>query len=122
MTETKVDLSVYPYELRVYIAERHKECTDGNQADFRPTYQPELDSITEVCVDQWNRGQSLIEEMTEQEHEQCKALFYLEHREFAEIRKNKLRTIWWDAYEYMVPAYVSKLASARYLQPFFKEQ
>jgi hypothetical protein len=112
-----IDLTDYPYQLQDYVSKQHSVCIKANQADRCPTYKSELDQLTQGAIEQYERGLTLIQGMSDQEHGQCRALYHLEHDD---NRVNDLRTMEFERVQCLVPAYITLLPKARYLQPYFQ--
>ncbi len=120
MPNATKDFSEYPYKFRDYVYKQHESCSEGNQADHRPTYPDELDDITASCIKMYERGLAVIETMADAEHAQCQALFELEHGELAQFKCDTyVQTSFTGTGTVLVPTYVTKLGAARFLQPFF---
>jgi hypothetical protein len=62
----------WPYDLQRAIGEEHRSIGESNACDHRPTYQSQLDGVTESMVAEYKAWMTLLASLSEEEIARCK--------------------------------------------------
>ncbi|HEV7121533.1 MAG TPA: hypothetical protein VGN56_01750 [Candidatus Paceibacterota bacterium] len=63
-----------PPQLNQYILRKQREATEGNQADHRPTFQTQLNTIAKDSTELYTQGLALIASIPATDLERCRKL------------------------------------------------
>lgn len=107
----------FSYELQHYITEQQRIAGEANYADYKPTYQSELDAIEKESNLLYANGLLAMKKITDADRKRCKKLMAHElRREVYDYEMKELRTCYIDGKRVLVPRYISYIEKVRKLK------
>jgi len=108
-----------PFELERYIKEQHRIEESVNYADYKPTYQSELNEITKRCDARYKQGLELISSTSEEDLKRCVRLYRF-FQNGQDYESKRLIEVVVDDKWVLVPRYVSLIEKMRALKEILK--
>ncbi len=107
----------FSFELGRYIAEQQRIAGEANYADYKPTYQSEIDAIEKECNQLYANGLLAMKKISSADRTRCKKLMTHEfRREVYDYEMKELRTCYIDGKRVLVPRYIGYIEKVRKLK------
>ncbi len=68
----------FPSELWRYVSDLKSITSDANNADFKPTYQAELDRLQEDTIERYKKAAQILDSMSAKEKRTCRKFAILQ--------------------------------------------